>query len=44
MKAATSAEKLARIAGVKVTTVRKTAKELFELLERDLDQRVAGRS
>jgi DNA-directed RNA polymerase specialized sigma24 family protein len=33
---ATSAEELARIAGVKAETVRRTAKELFELLERDL--------
>ena len=30
-----SAEELARIAGVKVTTVRRTAHELLEVLERD---------
>ncbi|MDG6990421.1 MAG: hypothetical protein JRM99_03245 [Nitrososphaerota archaeon] len=38
---ATSAEELARIAGVKAETLRRTAKELFELLERDLE--VEGR-
>ena len=32
-----SAEKLAEIAGVKVTTVRRTAHELLELLMQDLE-------
>ena len=32
-----SAEELAKIAGVKATTVRKIAYELLELLERDLE-------
>lgn len=36
---ATSAEELAKIAGVKADTLRRTAKELFELLERDLEIR-----
>lgn len=40
MKSGVSAEELAKIAGVKATTVRKTAHELFELLERDLKSRV----
>jgi DNA-directed RNA polymerase specialized sigma24 family protein len=33
MKSGVSAEELAKIAGVKATTVRKTAHELLELLE-----------
>lgn len=36
---AITAEELAKIAGVKSETVRRTAKELFELLERDLELR-----
>jgi len=36
MRSSVSAEELAKIAGVKVTTVRRTAHELLELLERDL--------
>ena len=38
---ATSAEELARIAGVKAETLRRIARELFELLARDLE--VGGR-
>jgi len=37
MKSGVSAEELAKIAGVKATTVRKIAHELLELLERDLE-------
>jgi DNA-directed RNA polymerase specialized sigma24 family protein len=37
MRSRVSAEELAKIAGVKVTTVRRTAHELLELLERDLE-------
>jgi DNA-directed RNA polymerase specialized sigma24 family protein len=37
MRSSVSAEELAKIAGVKVTTVRKTAHELLELLKRDLE-------
>lgn len=35
MKSAVSAEKLARIAGVKVETVRRMLRELFDLLQQD---------
>jgi len=37
MKSGVSAEELAKIAGVKAATVRKIARELLELLERDLE-------
>ena len=37
MRSRASEEELAKIAGVKVTTVRRTAHELLELLERDLE-------
>jgi DNA-directed RNA polymerase specialized sigma24 family protein len=37
MESGVSAEELAKIAGVKATTVRKIAHELLELLERDLE-------
>lgn len=36
MSSSTTMEELARIAGVKSDTVRRTARELLELLERDL--------
>jgi len=37
MKSGVSAEELAKIAGVKATTVRQIAHELLELLEHDLE-------
>ncbi|HYB75395.1 MAG TPA: hypothetical protein VEC08_00400 [Nitrososphaerales archaeon] len=37
MKSGVSAEELAKIAGVKATTVRRVAFELLELLELDLE-------
>ena len=37
MKSGVSAEELAKIAGVKATTVRRIAHELLELLERNLE-------
>lgn len=36
MRSTATMEELARIAGVKADTVRRTARELLELLERDL--------
>jgi len=38
MRSSVSAEELAKIAGVKATTVRRTAHELLELLKRDLER------
>jgi len=38
MRSRVSAEELAKIAGVKATTIRKIAHELLELLERDLER------
>ena len=39
MKSGVSAEELAKIAGVRAASVRRTAHELLELLERDLESR-----